>query len=286
MNNIFKYSLNMLMAIFVITSCDPQEDNDYSLGASPDISRLSISATPSASNPNVIELANSSDYKGGVIYWDLGNGSNATGQTAEAKYPFASTYTVTMQVYNPGAPVTISKDIVISQNDPNQINQSAIILAGGLDGKKTWVFDRTHDGHFGVGPAGASGPDWWACPAEGKAECSLYENEFTFNLDGGYNMIWTNKGKIYTNSGGKDALGKPATVPPAGDFDVEYTPNPAYTFSIDGSTLKLSNGGFFGHYAGTSTYKILSITENEFYIMCESTVESGNGWWYRFVPKK
>lgn len=286
MKNILKYSMGAFMTLLMMASCDPQESSKYALGTSPDPSELSFTATPSASNPNIIELKNTSSFKGGVIYWEMGNGAHATGQTAEARFPFANTYKITMQVYNEGAPVTITQDVTIANNDPAQINKEAIKLAGGLDGNKTWVLDRTHDGHFGVGPAGGNGPDWWSCPAEGKAGCSLYENEFTFNLDGNYNVVWTNKGYIYTNGAGKDALGKPSKVPPAGDFDVAYTPKASYLFTIDDGKIKLSDDGFFGHYVGTSTYKILNVTEDEFYIMCESALESGNGWWYRFVPKK
>lgn len=286
MKNRYKYSLGLLLSCFIMAACAPQEDNDHSLSGTPDTGRLSFTATPSATNPNVIELKNTSAFKGGVIYWEMDNGSHAMGETAEAKYPFANTYTITMQVYNHGVPVTVSQQVIITQNDPEQINKDAIILAGGLTGSRTWVFDHTHEGHFGIGPVGGNGPAWWSCPPEGKAGCSLYDNEFTFNLDGGYNMTWTNKGKIHTNASGKDALDKPGTASPAGDFDVEYTPATAYTFSIDGNLLKLSNNAFFGHYAGTSTYKIVNISDNEFYIMCESAVESGNAWWYRFVQKK
>ena len=49
----------------------------------------------------------------------------------------------------------------------------------------------------------------------------------------------------------------------------------------------LSNDAFFGHYAGTSTYKIESRwTDDALYLSCASKVESGNKWWYRFIPKE
>lgn len=101
-------------------------------------------------------------------------------------------------------------------------------------------------------------------------------------------MIWKNNGYIYTNEAGKNALGGTAVVPPAGDFDVKYEPKDAYTFTLNetGKTITLNNGAFFGHYAGTSTYEILSLTDDELYLKCTSTVESGNGWWYRFIPKE
>lgn len=290
MKNIFKIGLFALVTAFAMTSCDPQDGDDHSLGVKPQESQLSFTATP-GSNPNVVTLKNISSLKGLVVTWDLGNGVTAKGEEVVASYPFANTYTIAMTAYNTGGSTTITQTITIANNDESQIEPKAIILAGGLTGSKTWVFDRAHDGHFGVGP-GAGNPDyngtpsWWSCPAEGKAECALYENEFSFHLDGGYNMTWVNKGKIYTNGAGKDKLPGVATVPGAGDFDVEYIPKEAYTFTVDGDKLKLSDDAFFGHFAGTSTYTIKTLNENELYLECSSAVESGNGWWYRFVPKK
>lgn len=289
MKNIFKLGLIALMASITVSSCDPQENDDHSLGVKPLESQLSFTVTP-GSNPNIITLKNTSSIVG-VAVWDFGNGGTAKDDQVTASYPFANTYTVALTLYNTGGSATKTQTITIANNDESQIEPRAVILAGGLTGSKTWVFDRAHDGHFGVGP-NESHPDykgapiWWPCPAEGKAECSLYENEFSFHLDGGYNMTWTNEGKVYTNGAGKDKLPGVATTPPAGDFDVTYTPKDAYTFSIDGKKIKLSDGAFFGHYAGTSTYTIKTLNENELYLECSSAVEADNGWWYRFVPKK
>lgn len=288
MRNIFKSGLIALMAVFVMSSCDPQDNDDHSLGAMPQASQLSFTYAP-GSNPNIVTFKNTSSLKG-VITWDFGNGITAKGEEVTASYPFANTYTVTMSLYNTGGGAATTQEVTIANNDESQIEPKAIILAGGLAGSKTWVFDRNHAGHFGVGP-GEGNPEykgepvWWSCGANDKAECSLYDNEFTFHLDGGYNMTWTNKGKIYTNAAGKDKLPGAAT-PAAGDFDVDYTPQSAYTFSIDGDKFKISNDGFLGHYAATSTYKIKTLTEDELYVECVSGVEPGNGWWYRFIPKE
>ena len=105
-------------------------------------------------------------------------------------------------------------------------------------------------------------------------------------------MEWKNNGKVYTNENGRAALaalGFPTSVVPgAGDFDVTYAPKPAYTFALNeaGKTITLSDGAFFGHYAGTSTYEILKLTADEMYLKCASTTENGNGWWYRLIPKE
>ncbi|MDA3821180.1 MAG: hypothetical protein PF450_01020 [Bacteroidales bacterium] len=166
-------------------------------------------------------------------------------------------------------------------------------LTGGADNAegKTWVFDQYHGGHFGVGPAGGMTPSWWQAGVNEKLESSLYTNKFTFKQVG-VEMIWENNGSVYTNGAGADDLASQgytnAVEPPAGDLDVEYTPNESYNFSLvtSDSTLILSDGAFLGHYAGTSTYKIISISETEMYVRAASTVEPGNAWYYRFIPEE
>ena len=83
------------LALAGLTSCDPQESDDHSLGAQPQVSQLAFTATPTSAKPNVIDFANTSSVPG-VALWDLGNGSTAEGTTVQGKYPYAGTYTVTM----------------------------------------------------------------------------------------------------------------------------------------------------------------------------------------------
>lgn len=281
------FALSIAMGGF--TSCDPVDSDDHSLGVVPQENQLAFSATPTADKANVVEFKNESNISG-VVLWDLGNGGTAKGESVKAQYPFKGEYTVAMTLYTTGGSATITKVVSITDDDMSLLNTPMYnALTGGaanLEGK-TWVFDQYHDGHFGVGPADSGKPDWWSCPANGKENSSLYTQEFTF-VQVGVKMIWKNNGSIYTNEAGKNALGGTAVVPPAGDFDVEYAPKESYTYSLDevNKTLTLSDGAFMGHYAGTSTYTILSLTEDELYLKAVSTVENGNGWWYRFVPKE
>jgi len=144
-----------------------------------------------------------------------------------------------------------------------------------------------------VGPADGKGPDWWAAGANAKVNSSLYTQEFTFTLKG-VKLKWENNGWIFTNSPGKTVLAglgytNAVNLPEENDWDEEYAPNPnGYTFQISEPTkrLILTGGAFLGHYAGVSTYEIITLTDDELYVKCKSTTEPGNGWWYRFVPKE
>jgi len=293
MKDILKIEVLALIMIFVMLACDPKEDSDYSLGEMPVAEQLDFLSTPTAAKPNVVDFTNTSKVTG-IATWDFGNGSTAKGESAQAIYPFKGEYTIVLTLYTTGGSASITKTITIENDDMSLLDTPMYnALTGGAantDGK-TWVFDQYHNGHFGVGPADASSPEWWSCPAEGKTNSSLYSQEFTFTQVG-IKFGWVNNGNVYTNEAGRAALadlGYPnSVVPPDGDFDVEYVPKTNYTFALNesASTITLSGGAFFGHYAGTSTYQILTLTDEELYLKCASTTESGNGWWYRLIPKE
>lgn len=296
MKNIIKYGIFALMSIFIMASCDPQDSSDYKLGAAPTTDELSFTVTPSAEAPNILILNNTSS-RAGVAVWDLGNFSKDKGQEVKGEYPFKGEYTISMTLYGTGGSTTISKTITIGDDDFDLLDTEMYrALTGGFDDAdgKTWVFDSGNDGHFGVGPASDTKPSWWSCSARGKAECSLYKQEFTFSMSKttGLKLIWKNEGKIYTNEPGKVDLAKKghmnATVPPAGDWDVEYTPAASYTFTMNEAAMSLilAEGAFFGHYTGNSSYSILDLDEDVLYLKVVSEVESGSGWWYRFIPKE
>lgn len=291
MKKLFNIWILALSVLFMV-ACDPQEDSDYSLGELPKVEDMDFKATPSSDKANVIYFENISEVSG-IASWDLG-GTKAKGDVVTATFPFKGEYTIVMNLYTKGGSNTISKTITIAEDDMSLLNTPFYnALTGGaadLDGK-TWVFDQYHDGHFGVGPADATSPSWWSCPAEGKTKSCMYSQEFTFTQVG-VKLEWKNNGNVYTNEPGRVALAAlgytKSVVPGDGDFDVEYTPAASYTFSLNeaAKTLTLSEGAFFGHYTGTSTYQILKLTEDELYVKCVSSVEPGNGWWYRFIPKE
>lgn len=293
LKNILKAGILTALTTCLLVACDPQAKDDFELGAATAVDQLSFTMTPGTTSTNVIDFKSTTPIEG-VIAWDLGNNSKANGKTAIGEYPFAGTYVITYTIYTDGGSATMSQNLVIENDDLSLLNNPLYTaLTGGASdvNGKTWVFDQYHAGHFGVGPATDTKPSWWAAGPNNKLESSLYTQEFTFQQVG-VEMTWINNGSVYTNGPGKaglEALGYTTSVaPPAGDFDVEYAPKSLYHFSLStsDSTLVLSDGAFFGHFAGTSTYKIMSISETEMFVKCVSTVEIGNGWWYRLIPKE
>lgn len=299
MKNIYKSVFFALMAVLMVTACDPQTGDSHSLGTPDSVNADQVKFTyATVESDNVLQFSVNPDIDVPYsVLWDLGNGSTSKERKPSSEYPFAGDYTVKLTVYTADGSATERTEVVKIAKDDFSLLETPkyVALTGGMDaeGGKTWVLDRSVDGHFGVGPASSDSPSWWSCPAEGKADCSLYNQEFNFSLSRqGLILKWTNQGKIYTNEGGRAALAalgfKNSSVPPAGDFDVEYTPKASYTFLMNekAATLTLGDGAFVGHYAGSTTYTILNLTDTELYLKVNSAVEVGNAWWYRFVPKK
>lgn len=290
MKNIFKIGILALLSIVTMVACDPQEDNSYSLGALPNASELSFTATPSAAKANIIEFKNTSKVAG-VATWSLGDGTSSKGENVSSSYPYKGTYKITMTLYTAGGQISTTKDVVIAADDYSLLNTpNYTALTGGPSkpGGKTWVFDQYVGGHLGLGSAAEPNAGWWNCAPNDKEGTSLYSQEFTF-IQNGMKLEWKNNGYVYTNGAGKDALHSSDVVANPGgkgDFDVAYTPANNLTFAFNESdmSLKLSGDAFFGFYAGSSEYKVVKLTEDELYVRCASKTEPGNAWFCRFIP--
>lgn len=281
----------VLFAALIFAGCSANTADDYSLGATPEVSSITFSATPQSAIPNRVDFSNTSATSG-VALWDFGNGSTANGSTASTDYPFAGDYVVTMTLYTKGGSVSTTQTITIANDDFSLLDTPNYrALTGGpddLDGK-TWVLDQYHDGHFGVGPAGdpSTGPSWWACPAMGKDQTSLYTQKYTF-IQRDVQFKWENNGYIYSDQTGADQLGLGSVATPQDDYDVPYVPADNLTFSLNETdmTLTLSGNAFIGNYQGVSTYRIVSLSDTEMYLYCASATTPANGWWYRLIPEE
>lgn len=274
-------------------ACEPQEFDDYDLGTKPMETEVTFTTTPQADRPNVVTFNNTSGATG-VAVWDFGNGSKGKGDQVTGEYPFAGNYTVTMVLYTKAGAITKTFPLSIESDDLSLLEHPLYAaLTGGAENTegRTWVFDQYHGGHFGLSGVTASFPEWYAAGPDDKLASSLYTQRFTFTQVG-VKFEWENNGFVYTNAdglAGLAAMGYTESVePPAGDFDVAFETAEAYTFSLNttDSTLTLSNNAFLGHYAGVSTYEIISLTDQEMYLRAVSAANAEHVWWYRFVPEE
>lgn len=294
--NIFKSGIFALITLFALTACDPQDGDDYSMGALDTITenQVSFSYAPTDKSTNEIRFTVNVDSKVPTsVLWNLGNDVETKERNPIGQYPYAGDYTVILTVYaSDGTSITKSQILHLENNDFSLLDTPGYRnLTGGADNVegKTWVLDQYNGGHFGVFPTDLS---WsWYAGANEKDGSSLYTQEFTF-IQTGTKLYWKNNGYIYTNQAGVNALASLGYTnshsTPVDDFDVEYSPAPGgYTFILNenDNTLTFTGGAFFGFYAGTSTYNIVELTEDVLEVTCVSTLESNNNWSFRFIPK-
>ncbi len=301
MKNIFKIYLWALFSIFLITSCSPQEDQDYSLGDMTAITadQISFTQTPSSSSSNVITFTNTTDIKGiYALNWDLGNGAGGKDQTIVGNFPFAGDYTVSLTIYTAdGSAVTKSQVVNIANNDYSLINTPAYVnLTGGADDAdgKTWVFDQYNNfakevaaatgfnikSHLGLGPQNSYGQEWWGAGSNEKSSWTMYNFKFTF-IQSGVKFNIQNLGEGYGRKASAESVGGFSVTNINGD-DATFTFNGGnFTFALDESgtypKLTLSGNSFMGYYCGSQDYDIIYQTDKVMALRVNNTVE-GQDW--------
>lgn len=281
------YNILLLLSFQVLMSGCEEE---FKLGEAPSQEDAVFTYTPSEENDNIILFSNTSS---GIKHWDFGNGNKGKGDHVRAIYPTEGKYVVTLTIYGQGGSISSSQEIIIAETDPTLLDIPVYkFLTGGADAPegKTWVMDRSRDGHMGIGPSSGTWPEWWAAKANEKEGRDLYDDEFTFKLEGFVYEHETN-GQIYVNAGfGSDFPGA-VKEPEGDDFIAPYTAPDNMTWSLvevsEGNwQLNIAGGGFIGYYSGGATsYEVISLTENELYIRSIQRNEPGNAWYQRFIPK-
>jgi hypothetical protein len=279
------YSLLWVLAIqVVLTAC---KEEDPQLGAPPTEEAAAFTFTPTEASDNILTFSNTSNAF--LKKWDFGNGESAEGNTVEVTYPFQGLYEVTLTVYTAGGSVTSKQTVEIAQTDLALLKPIYSILTGGDE--KTWIMDATRGGHFGVGPNPSDAnlgdvPNYYAAAANEKAGAGMYDDEFTFTLNG-LAFDYVTNGDVFLNGKYTDVF--PGAVANAGDFTAPFTAPTDLRWSVSGSddnqTLTISTGGFIGYYSGVNSYKVVSVSENELILRAEDARDPGLAWYQRFIPK-
>ncbi|MDS1032532.1 PKD domain-containing protein [Porphyromonadaceae sp. NP-X] len=301
MKNIIKKGIWILLSILAFAACSPQEDEEYSLGASEDVvaDMVSFKDTIIGNSPNVITFINTSQVQGVyTLRWDLGNGTTGITDTIVGKYPFAGTFTVKLTVYSSnGTSATKEKVITIEQNDYSLVNTPVYVnLTGGADDAdgKTWVFDQYNNfaaevaqatgkaikGHMGLGPQNSYSQEWWGAGANDKSSWKLYDFKFTF-IQNGAQLIIANGGKGYGRKASAASVGGFNVTETSGDDAIFDYSGGNYNFSINESgaypKLTLTGNAFMGYYCGSQEYEIIYQTDKVMALRVNNTVE-GQDW--------
>jgi len=152
--------------------------------------------------------------------------------------------------------------------------------AGNLAG--AWTWEPSVQGHFGCGPSGGNGLDWWSAPPYDKQGVGLYDDILTFGTDGSYVYDPGPGGTVYCNweSGFHPEYW-------GGETNVDYgVPVDVQTASyvLEEGVLTFPPQTFVSYLPNAATYDnpVYRIVKMTPYIM-ELVTDNGNiAWHYRF----
>ncbi len=258
---------------FVLLSllgCKPQLDDTIDVGPLP---TAAFEVTPT-SNANRFTLTNKS--VGSFLQkWDLGDGTTADSSVVIVAYPKKGTYKVTLNVFSKGGMGTLTKDIVVAQDDASACTGNIKLLTN--CGTKKWKLSP-EPGSLWVGPDATFGTTWWEIPAADVAtRTCMYNDEYAFSADGTFK--YDAKGDFWADEEGGNpfpaAMGLPIGCQPTSALTSAYAAwgsGSARTFTVNLTELKvIGTGAFIGLYkAGngivapvpqtSTTYQIKELT--------------------------
>ena len=285
-----KYSfLAVLILIFSgLISCGPKQDEGPDMGNPPTENDLSFEITP-VNNPNILSFTNTSKVAG-IALWEISKEGEPAqagkGQSIKQIFPYKGDYSVTLTLFAKGGSAKKTKTFSIADDNLSLLcdNETFNLLTGGcgVAEGKTWLWNKTVAGHFGVGPADSYEPIWWSAGPLDKEGVGMYDDKMTFKIDG-LSYSYENNGDTYVNKEFWADFG--LTSQPNEDFTAAYTPPQNMTWNISESGgkkfLSISKNGFLSYYYGVPViYEIVELSEDEMFLISR---HSSISWFYRFI---
>ncbi|MFS4493803.1 PKD domain-containing protein [Maribacter sp. 2308TA10-17] len=293
----FKYIFVILTVI--LASCDG-DDLDIPAAVTP--TNLSTSSSVSTDNSGTVTFtatATGANY----YHFDFGDGTSALSNTGVVSKTYSmlgdNTYDVVITA-GAGEGKTVSETIQVNVSIDFSDPEKVTLLTN--DSSKTWYLAASQPGHLGLGPAreGIDG-DWWypkwfvatpfeKCGSE-DSDC-LCDDELTFSTDGNGGLTYTldNKGQTYFNVLHQGVAGGSGDTDLCYDFDTSGSKTVSLSQvsgnvpddQTTGVQMNFSDGGFMGYYVGSSTYEILSISDELLYVRTYDTENGDLAWYHRF----
>ncbi len=278
MEKMLKYLAVFIMIAMV--GCAPNELSKPDLGSLPSANSVSVTTTADDELPYrvVFEIADSKV----VGVWDFGaNGGTVVGNKITMDFPFSGDQTASLKVYNKAGVSTDSKEV------PFSVEQGSATIPGTpgyLLLQKPWVWDKDTPGHIGNGPSDATAPAWWNASPNELASAGCYDDILHFNDDGTF--VLEAHGDVAVNERAAIQYAG-VSEQPGGTTKYPYVePTGPVTWSISGSSLKISGGGFPSYVLpdwATLTYTVLTLDENTLFICAPNTKDGNNRFFMRFI---
>lgn len=304
-----KILIKIVSVFILLLMVNCQEDN-LGFGAIAAPSNLKVTSEiigKSAAFPNgdgsgkvkfVSTAENAISYK-----YVFSDGTSKNQPSGILEYPFATpgtnTYTVTIIASGAGG-VTSSTTIEVTVFSNFKDEAAVQFLTGGSS--KKWYWAQSEPEHLGVGPNVAWSdptfgtqnyyPSFYRAAANEKAATCLYKSVMTFSLVGQQMKFeLDNKGQTYYNAALKgvnddacfDLVTTGSKLVSLSKSESFVSKNPGAATQTRGTVLNIADGGFMGYFVGSSSYEILSLTDNR---MRVRVIQAGNpflAWYHTFT---
>ncbi|MDT0650678.1 PKD domain-containing protein, partial [Zunongwangia sp. F297] len=293
--NGMKFSI-LAILVLAVFSC---VDDDYDMGNITNPSNLSIDheivgATqdmPDGDGSGEVQFT--ANAEGAITYkFIYGDGFEDVSSTGAVTHSFSGNgvndYNVTIIASGAGGAISsMSTEVTVfsSFDDP----ETKQLLTGG--DTKTWYVAAAQQAHLGVGPVDGDMPSYYAAPPFDKlANTCFYNDELVFSLNG-ENIIYelNNMDATFFNAsynadfggGGPDDQCLPLDT--SGEKNVSLSAATSGIGRSTGTSLNFGGGGFMSYYIGTSTYEVLSISENAMEVRAIPGNDPALAWYLKFT---
>ncbi len=277
-----------------------EEDDDP---AAP-LSNLEITTNVSDDDSGLVKIT--ATAIGAKSYtFDFGDGTKGGSRSGvvEKTYTMAglNDYTITVTAYDDNFNNSLEASTQVTVGTP--VVNSEIVTTLTAGSSKTWFLAASQPGHLGLGPAreGIDGdwwyPKWYSAMAfekcgEAISDC-FCDDELTFSVNsaGELSYVLDNKGQTFFNVGHKEVAGGSETEDACYDFDTTGAKSVEIS-SISGNVpdtettgmqMEFSDGGFMSYYVGSSTYEVLSISDDLLYVRTYDSLNADLAWYLRFT---
>lgn len=293
-----KYIIAMLFIIVI--GCE--EDDTQSIVP---LTKLTVTPEVSTDGSGVVIFRTSAAGANSVEY-DFGDGTTGQSITGYTVHTYTgagqNSYTVTITATASDGTV-LTETVQVTVDLPEANSELVTLLTNG--DSKTWFVAVAQPGHLGLGPArdGIDG-DWWypkwysamafeKCGSE-ISDC-FCDDELTFSVDssGEVSYVLDNKGQTFFNVGHGSVAGGTETEDYCYDYDTSGTKNVTMNMvsgnvpsgETTGMQMDFSDGGFMSYYVGSSSYEVLSISEDLLYVRTYDSENPDLAWYLRFTSE-
>ena len=294
--------LKYIFVVFFMVALGCEEDDNRTTA-----SLSSLTVTPEVSDDGSgVVIFRTSASGANLVTYDFGDGTTGESITGFTTHtytePGQNTYTVNITATDTNGK-TLTETVEVTIDLPAMNSDLVDFLTNG--DSKTWFLAAAQPGHLGLGPAreGIDGewwyPKWYSAQAFEKCGSEISDcfcdDELTFSVDssGEVSYVLDNKGQTFFNVGHKDVVGGTADEDSCYDFDTSGTKSVTIS-TVEGNVpeaettgmqMDFSDGGFMSYYVGSSSYEILSISEDLLYVRTYDTANPDLAWYLRFTAE-